>query len=122
MHVFFKYIISCLESEFYSKKVLNENFEKLSNLFYIFVKEGFIAQDQLSRLYFTYVLTLKDKIEKDGISVISNNDIIHVLWALATTDDDSLNNPIIPKLYERLHSFKRNEPLSRDELLELYQL
>ena len=86
------------------------------------MKEGFIAQDQLTRLYFTYVLTLKDKIEKDGMGVVSNDDIIHVLWSLATTDDESLNNPIIPKLFERLHSFKRNEPLSREELLELYQL
>ena len=114
--------MSCLESDFYSNKVLHENFSNFSNLFYIFVKEGFISSDSLSRVYFTYVLTLKDKIEKEGVSAVSNNDIIHVIWSLATTDDESLNNPIIPKLYERLHEFKRNDPLSKDELLELYQL
>jgi len=86
------------------------------------VKEGFISSDSLTRVYFTYVLTLKDKIEKEGAGTLSNNELIHVLWSLATTDDESLNNPIIPRLYERLHDFKRLDPLSRDELLELYQL
>ena len=68
------------------------------------------------------MITLKDKIEKEGFGTLSNNDLIHVLWALTSTDDESINNPIIPKLFERLHGFKRNDPLSRDELLELYQI
>ena len=68
------------------------------------------------------MLTLKDKIEKEGFGSVSNNELIHVLWSLATTDDETLNNPIIPKLYERLHAFKRNEPISREELLEIYQI
>lgn len=113
-------MISCLEAEFYSKKVLHDNFTQFTNLFYIFVKEGYVAQDQLTRFYYTYVLTLKDKLEKDGFGSINNNDLIHILWSLATTDDESLNNPIIPKLFERLHTFKRNDPLTREELLELY--
>jgi hypothetical protein len=115
-------MISCLEAEFYSKKVLQDNFGNFSSLFYIFVKEGFISQENLSRFYYSYVLTLKDRIERDGVSTLSNNDLIHILWSLAATDDEYINNPIIPKLYEKLHDFKRNEPLTRDELLELYQL
>jgi hypothetical protein len=111
-----------LEAEFYPKKALIENFGQFSSLFYIFVKEGFISQEQLTRLYYTYVLLLKDKIEKENLGFISYNDIIHILWSLATTDDESMNNPIIPKLFEKLHGFKRNDPLTRDELLELYQL
>jgi hypothetical protein len=48
---------------------------------------------------------------------------VHVLWALATTEDESLPNPIIARLYERLHEFKRPEKaLTKEELLELYQL
>lgn len=114
--------MSCLESEFYPKKVLNENFGNFSNLFYIFVREGFISPEQLTRFYFTYVMTLRDKIEKEGLGTVTNHDLIHVLWALTTTDDDSINNPIIPRLFERLYGFKRAEPLSREELLELYQI
>ena len=48
---------------------------------------------------------------------------MHVIWSLATTEDESLSNPMIPRLYEQLHDFKRPEaPLSKEELLELYQL
>jgi len=87
------------------------------------VKEGFIASDQLSRFYYTYLLTLKDKLEKEGNGAVPYSDLIHVLWALVTTEEDIINNPIIPRLYEKLHEFKRSDsPLSKDELLELYQL
>ena len=34
-----------------------------------------------------------------------------------------MHNPIIPRLFERLHDFKRpDKPLTKEELLELYQL
>jgi hypothetical protein len=68
-------------------------------------------------------LTLKDKLEKEGNAAVPYSDLIHVLWALVTTEEDIINNPIIPRLYEKLHDFKRSDsPLSKDELLELYQL
>lgn len=87
------------------------------------MKEGFISEDQLSRIYYTFALTLKEKIEKEGVArAVSFNDLISVIWALAVTEDEQLLNPIIPKLYERLHEFKRQTPLSRDERLQLYQV
>jgi hypothetical protein len=44
-----------------------------------------------------------------------------LLWALIQTEEDTLPNPIIPKLFERLHEFKRpDSPLKKEELLELY--
>lgn len=69
------------------------------------------------------MITLKDKIEKEGPGTVTFNDLIHVLWSLITTEDETINNPIIPKLYERLHDFKRSDsPISKDEFLELYQI
>ncbi len=119
LHVFFKYLLSCLEAQYYPRKVLQENFSQLSSLFYLFVKEGFITPDQPSRFYFTYLLTLKEKLETGG--VVQYSDLINVLWALITAEEESLHNPIIPRLYERLHEFKRaDKPLSKEEMLELY--
>ena len=87
------------------------------------MREGFIASDSLSRFYYTYVLTLKDRLETQGTGAVSYNELVHVIWSLATTEDDHMSNPIIPRLYERLHDFKRPEkPLTKEELLELYQV
>jgi hypothetical protein len=83
-------MISCLETDFFSKQVLQDNFGSFSQLFHLFVKEGFISTDQLSRLYYSYVLTLKDGVELQGASAVSFNDLIHVLWSLATTEDENL--------------------------------
>ena len=61
--------------------------------------------------------------EKQGNNAVTFNELINVLWSLATTEDDHMQNPIIPRLFERLHDFKRPEqPLAKEELLELYQL
>jgi hypothetical protein len=43
LHVFFKYILSCLEQDFFPKKVIRENFQSYTHLFHLFVKEGFIS-------------------------------------------------------------------------------
>jgi len=92
-------------------------------MFHLFVKEGFISFDQLSPLYYSFVLSLKEKIETQGIVAVGFQDIVHVLWTLIATESEGLSNPIIPKLFERLHEFKRPEkPLSKEELLELYQI
>jgi hypothetical protein len=68
------------------------------------------------------VLTLKDKLETNSVSgAVDFKDLVNVIWALATTEDELLQNPIIPKLWERLHEFNRpDKPLTREELLELY--
>jgi hypothetical protein len=64
---------------------------------------------------------LKDKLETNSGAAVEFKDLVNVIWALATTEDELLQNPIIPKLWERLHEFSRpDKPLSREELLELY--
>jgi len=97
---------------------LRDYFSSFTALFHLFVKEGFIAPEQLNRFYYTYVLTLKEKIEKDGMSAVSFNDIIQIIWALQITEEEGLINPIIPRLYERLHEFHRlDKPLTSEEIL-----
>lgn len=74
-------------------------------------------------MYYSYVLTLKDKMEREGPQSVSYNELINVIWSLCALEDETLHNPLIPKLYERLHTFNRPERgLTREELLELYQV
>ena len=123
LHVFFKYILSCLDQDYYPKRVLTENFSSFSHLFHLFVSQGFIAPQYLTRFYYTYVLILKEKVERESIQAVSYNELVDVLWALIVTEESQLKNPLIPKLLERLHDFKRPEkPLTQNELLELYQI
>jgi hypothetical protein len=122
LHVFYNYFLSCLEQDYYSKAVLKEHFSSFSALFHLFVREGFLAHDSLSRIYFTYVLTLKDKFEKEGASCVGFNELVHIVWALVVTEDETLANPLIPRLWEHLHEFQREHPLTREELLELHQV
>lgn len=116
--------MSCLEQDYYAKQTLFDNFEHFSSLFHLFVKEGHIACDQLTKFYYTYVLTLKDRLERNGSKgAVSFNELVHVIWSLIATEDEALYNPIIPRLFERLHQFKRPEKaLTREELLELHQI
>lgn len=90
----------------------------------MFVREGFISGENPTRLYFTYVLTLKEKMEAEGgVKAVSFDEIVHLVWALMATEDELMHNPLIPRLLERLHEFKRPDtPLSKDELLELHQV
>lgn len=75
-------------------------------------------------MYYTYVLTLKEKLEREGgVKAISFDDLIHVIWTLIATEETGQMNPLIPRLYERLHEFKRPEkPLTREEMLQLHQI
>lgn len=76
LHVFYKYFLNCIELDFYSKKVLSEFFSSFTALFHLFVKEGFITTESHNRFYYIYMLNLKEKIEKDGVSAVGFNDII----------------------------------------------
>ena len=122
LHVFFKYVLNCVEQDVFAKQTLKEQFGSFTKLIHLFVKEGFISCQQHSRLYYTYVLTLKEKMEMEGgAKTVSFNDLINIIWLLIATEEDTQFNPLIPRLYERLFEFKRpDRPLSRDELLELY--
>jgi len=57
------------------------------------------------------------------VKAISFDDLIHVIWTLIATEETGQMNPLIPRLYERLHEFKRPEkPLTREEMLQLHQI
>ena len=43
LHVFFKYVLSCIEQDFYSAQTLRDNFSSFSKMIHLFVKEGFIS-------------------------------------------------------------------------------
>ena len=64
MNVFFKYIIACLDTNYYSKDSLATNFKEFTNIFYIFVKEGYITPETQSALYYAFVLLLKERLDK----------------------------------------------------------
>lgn len=51
---------------------------------------------------------------------MSYNHIIQALWGIIASDDEILHNPIVPRLYERLHGFKRDQPITKEEMIELY--
>ena len=55
---------------------------------------------------------------------LSNDNLISIAWSLmAMESPDARTNPLLMKLLERLHKFERpDKPLSRRELVQLYQL
>lgn len=120
--MFFKYILNCIEQDIFATQTLREHFSSFAKLIHIFVKEGFISDTQHTRLYYTFVLTLKDKLEREGgVKSVSFDDIISVIWTLVATEEEGTMNPLIPRLYERLHEFKRPEkPLTSEEMLMLH--
>lgn len=123
LHVFFKYVSNCVEQGIFSPAALRENFESFSRVFHLFVKEGFLSFENLTPIYYTYALTLKDKVEAQGVTSVGFADIVHVLWTLLATEAEGISNPLVPRLFERLHNFNRPEkPLTKEELLELHQI
>jgi len=59
---------------------------------------------------------------KDNLDKVSNKDIVNILWSLIVSDDELIKSPLIAKIYEKLYDFKRDTPLSREELIELHQI
>lgn len=86
---------SCIDQEFYPSHVLRDNFGSFSSMFHLFVKEGHISFENLGNFYYTYVLMLKDNMDK-----VTYDTLINVLWSLITSEDEVLFNPVIPKLFE----------------------
>jgi len=85
LHVFFKYVSNCVEQGIFSAAALRENFESFTRIFHLFVKEGFVSYENLTPIYYTYALTLKDKVEAQGVASVGFSDIVHVLWTLLAT-------------------------------------
>jgi len=55
--VFFNYVIKAFESGHF--KVSTTNFLPMSQIIFMFVKNGFLSPDQQNKLYFSFLLGLK---------------------------------------------------------------
>lgn len=117
MHAFFGYVQQCLDQQFYTKQHMLDNFSSLCQLFHLFVRQGFVTPENQTMLYYTFVLLLKDNLHRVGAS-----NIIHVLWSLIAADDDVIPSPLLPRLFEQLAGFARDEPITKEEFLELHQV
>ena len=98
----------------------------MSNIFYMFVKNGFLSPDQQNKFFYSYLLGLKKTIFPGGgkEQMLGSQDMIKITWSLvAMQEAGKMNIPLIPKLFEHLASLDRpTEPLSEDELLMLHQI
>ena len=99
------------------------SFRPMSDLICLFVDQGFLIPSKPSNLYLTYLLSLKNELVSAG-GRLSNDNLIPVAWTLMAMElPEGRTNPLLVKLLERLHKFERpDKPLSRQELVQLYQL
>ena len=121
LKVFFTYIDTAFQAELF--KVTPANFQPMSDMLYLFVKEGFLTPDKTNKFYFTYLLALKNEIMKTSAeSRINSDNQIYLTWSLMVMETPGAKMcPLLPKLLEQLYSFNRPEkPLSRDEFIQLY--
>jgi len=55
--VFFNYVVNAFESGFFT--ISATNFRPMSQIFVMFVKNGFLSPDQHNKFYFSFLLGLK---------------------------------------------------------------
>eukprot|EP00347_Sterkiella_histriomuscorum_P017948 403347370 len=115
--VFYKYLEQCLDAGVFSQKHFTSNFDAVSRMLHLFVKEGYINAQMQTQFYYRYLMQLKDNMD-----LIKNDELIHVIWSLIVADDEQLQSPLIPRVYEKLAGFERDQPLTREEKLELHQI
>jgi len=123
LNVFARYIDTALSSGFYEESVVSEKFGSILPLIHTFALHDQL-QDGAACFKFMAVVSerlLKKQTKQDGM----NRDLVHVIWTLLYRDQRTYSkttNPIIPRLLEKLYSYKREAALSRVELLELFQI
>ena len=95
----------------------------MTDMFYLFVQEGFFTPSKTNKFYFTYLLALKNEIMKTSKKINSEN-LIPITWSMLAMETLGQKiSPLIPKLFELLYNFSRPEkPLTQDELIQLYQI
>jgi hypothetical protein len=57
---------------------------------------------------------------KDNLDKITNQELIHTLWSLIVSDDELIKSPLTAKVFEKLYDFKRDNALTKEELIELH--
>ena len=102
------------------------NFVPMSQIFVMFVKNGFLSPEQQNKFFFSFVLGLKQNLlPGGGIELkLDNRDLIKITWSLITMEDaGSLTIPLLPKLLEHLATFDRpDNPLTQEELCMIHQI
>lgn len=73
-----------------------------------------------SKFYYASQLAIKQQLS--GEKTIPAKQIVDVTWALIALEGAKIRNPLIPKALEALSQFNRETPLSKRELLQLYQI
>jgi hypothetical protein len=88
----------------------------MANLFYNLVKYGYISPKKLSDFHYHFLNDLCNKHEE-----LDKSKVINVLWAMAYTEEDDLQNPLIPLFIEQLPSLTFSKSLTEEELAQFYQ-
>lgn len=107
----------------YLDKLINEDLKDefeiniMADLFYNLVKFGYINPKKLPNFHYHFLNDLCNKHTE-----LSKSKLINVLWAMAYTEEEDLQNPLIPLFIEKLPSMELSKSLSDEELAQLYQL
>ena len=112
LSTFFKYV------EQASSTALMGNFEAVANMFYLFVEQGLLKND--SKFYYASQLAIKQQVS--GEKTLPAKQIVDITWAIIALEGAKVRNPLIPKALEALSQFNREAPLTKRELLQLYQI
>ena len=126
LKVFYNYVETAFSAQLY--KVTPANFQPMSEMFNLFVREGFFTPTKTNKFYFTYLLALKNEIMKTSKDTtkkqITADNLIGITWSMMAMETPGhLSTPLLPKLFEELYSFERpNKPLTKHELIQLHQI
>mmetsp|Transcript_22069 Transcript_22069/g.29502 ORF Transcript_22069/g.29502 Transcript_22069/m.29502 type:complete len:107 (+) Transcript_22069:1318-1638(+) len=106
--------MTAFNSGFFS--ITPSNFAPMTEIFVLFVKNGFLSPEQQNKFFLSYVLALKKTMlpSRGKEEKIDSRDLIKVTWALSLMEKpSSLSIPLLPKLFEQLAHFERpSQPLS----------
>lgn len=106
--VFFNYVVTAFDSGFYT--MTKQNFVSMSQIFFLFVKNGFLSPDHQNKFFFSYLVGLKKTMYPGGGKehMLDSRDIIKVTWSLiAMLKPGKMQIPLLPKLLEQLSKFDR---------------
>ena len=107
----------------YMDKILSKDKEEdldinlLSELFYEITNHGHDSANQFPSIYFRFINDICENYDE-----LSEDLYIKVLWALAYTEEDDFQNPLIPILFEKLQYVELEKPLNDEESAYFYQV
>lgn len=122
--VFFNYVMAAFESGYF--KMTPGNFDQMSQIFVMFVKNGFLGPEKQTKFFYAFCLGLKQHLFPEiGVEKrLDSRHMIQITWSLITMQEaGELTIPLLPKMLEHLKYFDRpGQPLTEDELCMLHQI